>query len=134
MVNSETDWVQWGVETALGVFAVAYGFVLNYFAGELSKVKEKQEHALGDAQEHAAKGDHDLWQALEEMRKRLDNVVSRGELDKLRLALEEDRKTFAEHRADIAGKMVTRHELDRQLDQQYNRLVATWGRRENGDD
>jgi hypothetical protein len=85
---------------------------------------ERQNNMLGDVRNQAEKDDDFLWNAIKEVKTKLEDVVTRNELDRLRQSLEDDRRIAVKDRADIAGSMVTRTELDRQLDLQFTRLVA----------
>lgn len=121
---NDNNWVQWTLTLLVSLFTAAYGFILKHILSEQERMDERQNNMLGDVRNQAEKDDDFLWNAIKEVKTKLEDVVTRNELDRLRQSLEDDRRIAVKDRADIAGSMVTRTELDRQLDLQFTRLVA----------
>ena len=115
--------IQWGATTIIGLFTFFYGLWMKYVYEEIKGLKAKQEIMEKDAADIVSKGDDQLWDALESIRTKLDQVVARDELLRLQTAIDEDRKQSAHDRANIAVMMATKTELERQLDKLYNRLM-----------
>lgn len=115
--------IQWVATTVIGLFTFFSGLWMKYVYEEIKTIKAKQELMEKDAADNVSKGDDQLWDALESIRTKLDQVVARDELLRLQTAIDEDRKQSAHDRANIAVMMATKTELERQLDKLYNRLM-----------
>jgi len=123
------DQIQWVLTTIVGVFLAAYGATLSYIFSELKSLREGQDRLSKEALEHVGKGDDSLWEALTNLRDRLDSLGSKEDISLLREAIEDDREKAAEDRAKLAVVMATKNELSMQLERQTAQLLTAFGRR-----
>jgi sensor c-di-GMP phosphodiesterase-like protein len=114
--GGDASWLQWAVTSALGLFTVAYGGALAHLWQEIAKVRDRQDTAANAARERAEKGDDALRATIDELRRAVEQMASRDEIERLRTMMEQDRRLAAIDRANIAAAMVTRAELERQID------------------
>jgi hypothetical protein len=114
---------QWVATTIIGLFTFFYGLFMKNISDEMKDVKRRQDVIARDAAEGAIEGDNSLRQDIAAIRIKLEQVVARDELIRLQYAIDEDRKQAAQDRANIAVMMATKHELERQLDKLYTRLM-----------
>jgi len=113
-----------------GVVGWSFSYVLKQIENlrrEVRDIQHEQEELMGKMESEIDADNKDLWNAIDNTK----NSVGM-QIDRLRQGLDDDRKAAANDRAQIAAQMVTRGELDRQLDQQYQRLVAALGRKNGG--
>lgn len=94
-VPPNAAWLQWAITTVLGIFMAVYGFALARLFSSTEKLRDNQDQIREVAGKVAASGDADIWEALE----------------KLRTAMELDRREAAVDRQHIAANMLTRVEL-----------------------
>jgi hypothetical protein len=121
----EPDWsvIQWLITTFLGIVTFFYGFITKNIYSEIKTIKEKQETMSKEMSENTNKGDDSLWQALEAIRTRMDQVAAKDEILRIQASIDEDRKQAAADRSNIAVMMATKNELARQLDKLFERLT-----------
>lgn len=97
---SDASWLQWAIGTLFGLFAAIYGGAIWTLAAQVNTVRDQVRQAEKDAQESAARAGDKIWEAIDGMRK----------------DMAADRALAATDRANIAATMVTRAELERQVD------------------
>jgi hypothetical protein len=101
------DTVQWAITTGLGLLGGVFIFVMRGIYRELDKLKAQQDENAREAGSDTIKGDSELWQAVKELQR----------------ALDEDRKDASLDRQKIASMMATKDEMKKQLDLLFDRLV-----------
>ena len=132
----DTSWeaVRWIVEGIVGFFSFVSGLVAKYTYSEIlrlrddvDKVRKEQIIWNKDTHEAAGKGDESLWTALEAIRTKQEQMVTKDEMLRLQTAMQEDRRIAAADRSQIAVMMASKEELSRQLDRLYEKLMKGLG-------
>lgn len=113
--------LQWAANAILTLFTAVYGAILFRLWARLETVQD----SVAKAGEVVLLREQERDRLMREELQRLFGMIQQerdrngAAIDRVREVLEEDRKLASTDRANIAGTMVTRMELDRQLENRF---------------
>ena len=129
--DNSNSWLEYTVTTAVGLIAAIVGYIYRTIWREIAEVRKEVKEVKASQVAFVEKiqagvndGERTLWNALDQVKNKLELVASREEIESLRSSMEQDRKEAAADRVKIAEQMIKREELTNLLDKQYDRLVG----------
>ena len=121
--NVNWEQMQWVVTTILGGFSVIYGAILTYIFKELERLHTKDDSIVEMVLRQTAMTDERFRSSVDYLREKMNSVASKEEMQALRQAIEDDRKSAARDRENIAVMMATKDGMQTQLDRFANRIL-----------